>query len=64
MTPQEKKLARRIRNQRIRLRWFEALNNTWDSHWRRSALAYRRQLINAGIKPNRVWSAAYKLGNP
>ena len=64
MTPQEQKLAKRIHNQRRRLRWFEALNNVWDSHWRRSALAYRRQLIEAGIEPKRVWPITYRRRAP
>ena len=61
MTPAEKRLARRIHNQRVRLRWFEGLMGMWDLYWKRRALAYRKQLIDHGIKPDGVWSATYRL---
>lgn len=60
MTPLEKRLAARIANQRARLRWFERLSLSWNSHWRHRALAYRRQLEQAGIKPDGIWSVTYK----
>jgi len=60
MTPLEKKLARRIHNQRVRLRWFESMHTSWGSHWRHNALAYRKQLQDAGIKPESIWSATYR----
>lgn len=60
MTPLEKRLARRIAKQRARLRWFEALSFSWDSYWRHRALAYRRQLEEAGIKPNGIWVPTYR----
>lgn len=60
MTPLERRLARRIATQRARLRWYEALSLTWHSFWQHRALAYRRQLEDAGIKPEGFWSATYR----
>lgn len=56
----EQRLARRIRRQRERLRWFESLTVSWDTHYRHCALAYRKQLQELGIKPVEIWSATYK----
>ena len=45
------RLDLRICNQRARLRFWEKLKGQGDWHWRMSALSYRKQLIEAGIKP-------------
>lgn len=59
-TETEKRLARRIRNQRRRLAQLEKFEWDWCVFWKRRALGYRRQLMDAGIEPRGVWSAAYK----
>jgi len=57
---QQLKLEKRIHNQRVRLAWFEKCFDYRNLWWKRSALAYRKQLQDLGVTPNSFWSANYK----